>query len=518
MLLTLDGAGTLQAQLLRACRDALAEGRLAAGARLPPSRELARELGVSRNTVLAVYEQLRAEGLIEARVGAGSFVAASVSPPRTAPEAAIRALPAPTTAYARRARAHFDVHNQPGRTLPGMRFAFQYGVPMTHPGLTDAWARALSHAAHYTQPTYSHVQGLPELRAAICDYLARRRGIRACPEDVIVVAGTQQALALCARVLLEAGDGAVIEEPQYNAIRVGLQVHGARVHGIPVDGEGLAVHRMPRHGVRLACVTPSHQFPTGAALSLSRRRALLDWARQSGAWIWEDDYDGEFRHEGAPTPALRAMDDDGRVIYVGSFSKTVFPALRLGYMVVPASLRQDLVAAKWLADFGCPGIEQAALAHFMSSGAFERHLRHTALELRRRRTALVEGLTRCGRGRLEVGDAHAGMHLVVRLRDCGQRDGDTLVALAHAQGLGLYTMAPYYLEAPDRPELLMGYASLTVAEIQDALVVFEHCLDALWSSRTKPSGADQAAAYGYPPAATGTDDKGDTDVRVSGTG
>ena len=293
------------------------------------------------------------------------------------PAAALPALSAPTTAYARRARTHFDVHNQPGRTLHGVRFAFQYGAPMTHPGLTDAWARALSHASHYTRPTYGNVQGLPELRAAICDYLARRRGIRAGPDDVIVVAGTQQALALSARVLLEAGDGAVIEEPHYNAVRVGLQVHGARLHAVPVDAEGLAVHRLPRSGVRLACVTPAHQFPTGALLSRARRLALLEWARRCDAWIWEDDYDGEFRHDGAPIPALRAMDGDGRVIYVGSFSKTLFPALRLGYMVVPASLRQDLVAAKWLADFGCPGIEQAALAQFIASGAFERHLRHT---------------------------------------------------------------------------------------------------------------------------------------------
>lgn len=488
MVVTLDGDGTLQAQLLRALRSAIADGGLACGARLPPTREFAAELGVSRNTVLAVYEQLRTEGFIAARAGAGSFVAATVPLPASCASLSAVAI-APPTAYARRARASFDVRHQPGRTVPGMRYAFQYGAPMTYPGLADAWARALSHAARYTRPAYGHVQGLPELRAAICDYLARRRGVHARPEDVLVVAGTQQALALTARVLLEAGDGAVIEEPHYNAIRVGLQAHGAHVHAVPVDGEGIRVDAMPATDVRLACVTPSHQFPTGALMSRRRRTALLEWASASDAWLWEDDYDGEFRHDGPPPGALHALDRDGRVLYVGSFSKTLFPALRLGYMVLPARLRGDFVAAKWMADFGSPAIEQAALARFIAGGAFERHLRRTALELRRRRAALVDGLRRCSRGRLDLADARAGMHLVVRLRGAGRADGDALVELARAQGLALYPMAPYYLEPPDRAELLMGYAALTVAEIEGALAVFERCLDTLW-----PSGPARATS------------------------
>lgn len=485
MIVHLDGSGTLQSQLLRALKAAMAPGGLLPGARLPPTRELARDLGISRNTVLAAYEQLRAENRVVARVGAGSFVGGSApSPPRpvaaSAPAPTGQAELPPPSAYARRARQYFDVHDQPGRTPPGLRFAFQYGAPMTHPGLVDAWARVLARAARYTRPVYGHVQGQPALRAAICDYLARRRGVRASPEDVLVVAGTQQALSLTARVLLEDGDPAAIEEPHYNAIRVGLQVHGARVHALPVDAEGLVVDRLPGTGARLVCVTPSHQFPTGTVMSARRRSALLDWASACGAWIWEDDYDGEFRHDGPPQPALHALDRDGRVLYVGSFSKTLFPALRLGYMVLPAGLRRDFVAAKWMADFGSPAIEQAALAGFIASGAFERHLRRTGLELRRRRTALVEGLRRCSRGRLEWADTHAGMHLLLRLRGLRQADAAALVSLAHASGLGLYPAAPYYLAPPDRAELLMGYAALTVAEIDDALAIFERCLDALW--------------------------------------
>ncbi len=500
MILHLDGSGTLQSQLLRALKAAMAPGGLLPGARLPPTRELARSLGVSRNTVLAAYEQLRAEGRIHARVGAGSHVAAlpstvvkAAAPPPAAwpPPAAVLPPAPPPSAYARRARQYFDIHDQPGRTVPGTRFAFQYGAPMIHPGLLDAWAGALSRAARYTRPVYGQVQGGPALRAAICDYLARRRGVRASPDDVLVVAGTQQALALAARVLLEPGDGAVIEEPHYNAIRVGLQVHGARVHAVPVDAEGLVVEALPATGARLACVTPSHQFPTGAVMSMRRRHALLDWAARSDAWIWEDDYDGEFRYDGAPQAALHALDRDGRVLYVGSFSKTLFPALRLGYMVLPPQLRMDFVAARWLADFGSPAIEQAALAGFIASGAFERHLRRTALELRRRRTALVAGLRRCSHGRLELADSHAGMHLLLRLRGGTRADAAALVAYAHAQGLGLYPAAPYYLDPPDRAELLMGYAALTVAEIGDALAVFQRCLDAVWPVSGVATGGTQ---------------------------
>lgn len=498
MVLMLDGAGTLQSQLTRALRAAIAEGALCSGARLPATRDLARELRISRNTVLAVYEQLRAENLIVARAGAGSFVGPALQPPPPV-MAPVEPASVPTTAYARRARDCFDVRDQPGRTVPGMRFAFQYGAPMTHPGLVDAWARALSHAAHYTRPVYSHVQGLPALRSAICDYLARRRGVRASPDDVLVVAGTQQALALSARVLLEPGDAAVIEEPHYNAIRVGLQVHGAHVHAVPVDSEGLVVDRLPATGARIVCVTPSHQFPTGAVMSGRRRTALLEWASRSGTWIWEDDYDGEFRHDGPPHAALHALDRDGRVLYVGSFSKTLFPALRLGYMVLPPRLREDFIAAKWLADFGSPAIEQAALAQFIGSGAFERHLRRTGLELRRRRAALVEGLLRCSRGRLELADTHAGMHLVVRLRGVDRAGGDALVGLARSLGLALYPVSPYYLEPPDRAELLMGYAGLTVAEIEDALVVFERCLDSLW-----PGASPRTARSAHPAASLDT--------------
>ncbi|MCD9033687.1 PLP-dependent aminotransferase family protein [Luteimonas sp. Y-2-2-4F] len=477
--LRLDGTGPLHAQLLRALRADILQGRLPPGSRLPPTRALAVELGLSRNTVLGAYDQLRAEGFIEARVGSGSRVA---QVPHAAPA---RPQPAPArvaaqTAYARRARERLDLPGIPGRDVPGARWAFQYGVPFANPALTTAWAQALSRAARYTRPHYPSAHGLPALREAICDYLFRRRGVHAAPEDVLVVAGTQQALALTARVLLEPGDEAAIEEPHYNAIRSVLQVHGARLRPVQVDADGLRCDRLPAsRPPRLVCVTPSHQFPTGAVMSPSRRLALLDYAQRHGSWIFEDDYDGEFRYGGRPLAALRALDGAGRVIYVGTFSKALYPALRLGYMVLPPGLRDDFVAAKWLEDFGSPAIEQAALAAFIGDGGFERHLRRAARALRERRQALIDGLRACGRGRLELADSNAGMHLTVWLRGRGRADGERLIALARARGLGLYPIAPYYLAPPDRAGLLMGYAGLSVGQIRAGLACFADCLDAL---------------------------------------
>ncbi|NZA26672.1 PLP-dependent aminotransferase family protein [Luteimonas sp. SJ-92] len=477
MHLDLDTHGPLHAQLTRALKTAILDGQLARGSRLPATRWLATELGLSRNTVLAAYEQLRAEGFVDARVGSGSFVA--LSPPQPLPPGGPDAdRVAPQSAYARRARLYHG--RLPGGHIPGVRHSFQYGVPLVNPALTTAWARALSRAARYTDPSYPPTQGAPALREAVCDYLARRRGVRVAASEVLIVAGTQQALSLSARVLLDVGDAAAIEEPHYTAIRMALQVHGARLLPVPVDAQGLCCDLLPeREAPKLLCVTPSHQFPTGAVMSLPRRMALLEYARRHRSWIFEDDYDGEFRYDARPLAALRSLDDAGRVIYVGTFSKALYPALRLGYLVMPPALRGDFLAAKRMADFGTAAIEQAALAAFIADGGFERHLRRSAKALRQRRAALLEGLHACSAGRLEIADSRAGMHLAVWLRGVGRDAGEALIARAQARGLGLYSIAPYYLEPPQRAGLLMGYAGLSTVEIGQALAVFRTCLDEL---------------------------------------
>ncbi len=489
MYLQLDGNGPLHAQLTRALKAALFGG-LVKGARLPSSRSLARELGLSRNTVLAAYEQLRAEGFIDGKVGSGSYIARQLpAHPRGTPRLA-GSVP-PQSRFAARMRACHDQDAMPGRARAGVRIGFQYGVAMTNPTLTTAWARRLSQAALYTPPGYAPTSGLRDLREAVCDYLARRRGVHALPDDVLIVGGTQQAISLIAHVLVDEGDEVAIEEPHYDAIRKVLLAQGARMRTVPVDGEGIVCEALPEDGVKLVCVTPSHQFPTGAVMSLRRRSELLDYAAQHGAWIFEDDYDGEFRYDGKPLAALRSLDSAGRVIYTGTFSKALFPALRLGYLLMPSQLRRDFVSARWMADFCAPSIEQAALAAFMQSGAFERHMRRSALELKERRATLIEGLRACSRGRLALEDSRAGMHLVVWLPGRSDEDVQALVRHAQSAGLGLYSIAPYYLQAPPRAGLLMGYGGLSVAEIRQGLALFARCLDEVFPS----------AAAAVPPAA-----------------
>ncbi|HVI57262.1 MAG TPA: PLP-dependent aminotransferase family protein [Luteimonas sp.] len=503
MHLQLDGNGPLHAQLTRALKAALLAG-VAGGARLPATRQLARELGVSRNTVLAAYEQLRAEGFIDGRIGSGSYVAPQLPAVRPPPRPREDGI-APQSAFARRMRECHDHDKLPGRRLRGVMHAFQYGVPMTNPTLTTAWARELSHAAQYTPPGYPASQGLPALREATCDYLARRRGVHAAPEDVLIVNGTQQAMTLIADVLIDEDDTVAIEEPHYDAIRKVLQSHGARMHTTAVDREGLVCDALPPGGAKLVCVTPSHQFPTGAVMSLRRRMALLEYAARHEAWIFEDDYDGEFRYDGKPLAALRSLDEGDRVIYVGTFSKALFPTLRLGYLIMPPQLRRDFIAAKWMSDFSSAGIEQAALANFIADGGFERHLRRTAQELRQRRATLVEGLRACSRGRLEIEDSQAGMHLVVWLPGRGDADAEALVEQARQAGLGMYSIAPYYLHSQDRGGLLMGYGGMPVAEIEQALALFARCLDEVFpvapSSRPAPPRPAARARHGKQPGA-----------------
>lgn len=482
MYLELDTQGPRYAQLTRALKQAILAGRAAPGTRLPATRVFARELDLSRNTVLAAYEQLAAEGFIEGRVGSGCYVAefASVHVASNAgakkPPAPRKAMRVPLSRRGERMRELYD-ERIPGRQHQGLRYNLQYGMPMTNPQLASAWRRELGRAAAHAQTDYPDPQGLLALRTQICDYLARRRGIVAAPEDILIVSGTQQAFTLAADVLLDEGDRVLVEDPQYQGARQILQASGADVLGVRVDSDGLVTAELPKDGnIKLALVTPSHQFPTGAVLSLARRMDLLSWAEKNNCWVIEDDYDGEFRYDARPLAALKSLDRAGRIVYIGTFSKVLFPALRLGYMVLPPSLRDAFVAAKWLTDRGCPWIDQAALAHLMATGGFERHLRAAAKSLKSRRAALLAGLRRHAGDAIEVADSSAGMHILAwlpKLSHAGARD---LVERARAKGLGLYLIAPYFLKPSLRPGVLLGFADLPAADLEAAMRLFGQCL------------------------------------------
>ena len=472
MYLTLDKRGTLYDQIARAIKFEILEGRIVAGSKLPSTRALATALGVARKSVLQAYELLCAEQLAVARGGSGTRVA-KVSP-TTRPPARHRSVP--LSRYATR------VQSQPPITLSGARasgrprYNLLYGEPLIDAGLFNSWRRKLAAAALRAGPTYPAAGGYLPLRRAIADYLARRRGVLCNATDILIVAGTQQALTLAERVLLDPGERVVVEDPHYQLAVHSLLAHGAQVRSTRTDDEGLVVRELPQRRTRLVLVTPSHQFPSGVVMTLNRRLELLRWAARTGSWIFEDDYDTEFHAGGRPLPALRSLDLADRVLYVGTFSKTLFPALRLGYIVCPAALRDALYKAKLLDDLGSPSVEQAALATFIQSRQYEKHLRKSVKELMHRRRAVVDALQRLAGSHIEIGPHQAGMHFVVWFRHLRFDELDAFMERARVLGLGLYPIHPYYRERPARPGLLIGYATLSVGQLKTAVELFVRCL------------------------------------------
>lgn len=490
MYLELDGKGPAYEQLVRALRSGIKSGRFPRGMKLSPSRELSKKLGISRNTVTMAYDRLLSDGWLYARVGSGTFVAAGkpVQRQMSSPSPG----PLRLSDLGERLLERVDMRNIPGRVPEGMKHAFQYGAPYTNHTLLSSWANALRKAASYANPGYNRSQGIEALRVQIAEYLGRRRGVLAHPDDVIVVAGSQQAIALCTRLLLNAGDVALIEEPHYFPVSAILHAYGIDIVTADVDEEGLRVDSLEQTQPKCIFVTPTHQFPLGHVLGSERRRVLLEYAAKKDAWIIEDDYDGEFRYDNNRPPTLKSADKYGRVIYVGTFSKALFPAIRLGYMVVPPALRKAFTAAKFIEDMGASVVDQTALADLLGNGTFDRHLVRAGKELMKRRAALVSKLSELSPP-LEVSDSRAGMHLVVRRSDWSSEDVDQLIAIAHDKGLALFPTSPFYLRETGQPALLMGYASCSVSEIASGMRLFRAALAELdgprESSQSRHSGS-----------------------------
>jgi GntR family transcriptional regulator/MocR family aminotransferase len=468
-----QSSGPLYRRVYLALKAKIRAGGLGPASRVPSTRALARDLGVSRNTVLLAYEQLAAEGyLVSRHRGATSVAAVAPARPVAAPMRPAAARPASVSDYARRLIERLDLAPAPRPgPRPALRYDFRYGRPAVDEFPRQIWRRLLAtHARRASADAlgYGSPAGHGALRAALSEYLGRARGVVGDPERIVIVNGTQQALDLLAHVLLDPGDGAVVEEPHYPGATIPFGAVGARLLRVPVDAGGLDPTLLPPavERPRLAYVTPCHQFPSGVILPLERRLALLRWASRVGAWIIEDDYVSEFRYEGHPLEALQSLDRDERAIYLGSFSKTLFPALRVGYMVLPRALVRPVLAAKWAADRFSAPLYQEALAELITSGQFERYLRRAGARNAGRRRALIAALRERLGPRVEIAGENTGVHLVVWLSDVAPRDLPALVARAARVGVGIYPVTPFYAEPPRRAGLLFGYAALTEGEIR----------------------------------------------------
>jgi GntR family transcriptional regulator / MocR family aminotransferase len=487
--LPLDPAGAvaMHRQLYEALRDAILAARLRPEGRLPATRSLASHLGISRTTVALAYDQLRAEGYLTGRERSGTFVA------RTLPDDTMRVrgptrrkvapmdARVPLATLSDRGQRMGALHvSASGVPATGVR-AFRYGTPALEAFPGELWRRL--HARRWRGTSRSHLgygdpQGLDALREAIADYARVARGVRCTAAQVLVVSGSQQGLDLAARLLLDPGDEVWMEDPGYLGARSAFEAGGACVAPVPVDDEGLRVQdgeaMAPR--ARLAYVTPSHQFPTGSTMSVARRLALVSWARRSGAWILEDDYDSEFRFRGRPLPSLQGLADDGPVVYMGTFSKTLFPALRLGYLIVPAALTDAFANARAIVDRHSPTVDQHVLADFIAEGHYARHIRRVRELYAERQEVLLRVLARELDRELEPVAFNAGMHLIAYLRDGGLSDAAVSV-LGHAEGVDATPLSRLAQRPVARQALLLGYSAFDQASMEGGATRLRRAFD-----------------------------------------
>ena len=457
----------LHRQVYAGLREAILAGRFRGGERLPSTRELAEQLGISRTVVVIAYEQLLAEGFVSGRGGSGTYVAEMLAARRAGvPEAAAQLR---LSRYGAHAASLAPSLSELAREPVVHRYDFAYGRSDVDHFPFEVWRRILLRAAREApvrELDYAASSGSATLREAVCAHLRRSRAVVCEPSQVMIVNGSQQALDLIARVLIERGDRVVIEDPSYQGTREVLRAAGARLHPTPVDREGINPAALP-DTAKMAFVTPSHQFPTGAILPLARRQLLLEWARRRNAVIVEDDYDGEFRYKGQRLESLQGMDSQGRVIYVGTFSRTVFSALRIGYLIVPKALQSAFAAAKWLCDRHTPTLEQETLATFISTGLYERHLRRLRKRNSAARAVLLDAIDRHLGDRVELTGDSSGAHVVLWLR--GQMTEQEAVARAAARGVGVYGIAQYFLKPPSKAGVLLGYSRMRERDIREGI-------------------------------------------------
>ena len=462
-------AGRLRrGELYGALRNAVLEGVLLAGDRLPSTRRAATDYAVSRGLMEEVFGQLTDEGFFERAVGRGTFVASEVAR-LTVPTGRTKRQPQSLRTPSR--RGSFIAANTACRE-PEVPLPFNAGIADTSAFPWKLWCRLQVRAARELGPkalSFADPRGLPKIRTAIARYLAQFRGIRCTPQQVIIFNSAQQALNALSVLLLNPGDAVWIEDPCYLGARVAFDLAGTVAVPVTVDENGLVVstgiRRAPR--ARLAYVTPSHQYPTGVTLSLERRIELLQWAARKGSWIVEDDYDGEFRYEGQPVESLQGLDTEGRVVYIGTFSRTIFPALRIGYLIAPKSLIPALTNAKWLCDRHTATLEQETLAEFIAAGAYERHLRRARRGNTLRREALLDAIQTYLGDRVSVTGDRSGTHVVLWPRK--PEAEEAIIDRAASRGVAIYGIAQYFLKASSCLGLMLGYSRMNPEEIREGI-------------------------------------------------
>lgn len=468
-----DSPMPLYQQLAEELRSAVLQNRLKANQRLPPSRLLAQSLDISRVTVTQSYDQLVSEGYLETRKGSGTFVCAQLPEDFLQIEPVVQAS-SPSSEPTRLSR--FGTQLLAGPLLeaprPQSAISFRYGNPASELFPMDLWRRLLSRHCDTSSALMNYssdTAGYRPLRQAIADYLGRSRALQCSPEQVIIVNGSQQALDLIARLTLDAGDWVAMEDPGYLGARYCFAGQGANLQPLSVDREGLNVEALAQFDqpFKLLYVTPSHQFPTGVTLSLSRRLALLQWAQQTGTVILEDDYDGEYRYGDRPIPALQGLDRNNTVIYVGTFSKILFPALRIGYLVVPTAWIPLVSRAKWLCDRQSPMLEQYALTDFFTEGHFERHIRRMRHLYDQQRQVLVKALRDAFGASATILGEKAGIHLMAKLET--SFSDEEVIQRAASVDVGMISAQSYYLANPNVGEFIFGYAQLDEDQIQQGI-------------------------------------------------
>ncbi|MFC3395487.1 PLP-dependent aminotransferase family protein [Brenneria rubrifaciens] len=472
-------AGTLNKRLYDSIRLSILDGAITAGSRLPSSRDLAHELSLSRNTVLAAYEQLLAEGYIETRTGSGTFVTQQL------PDGSMMQVRSVNLSAA---RLPIQELSRRGRHLlgyagasPRQWGAFMPGIPDIASFPLDLWRRIQTRLIRRVKPeqlSYSPVGGCPELQLALMDYLRVSRSVECTPEQILITEGTHQAMDLLAKMLCNPGDLAWIEDPCYWGTRNILTINGLRVAPIDVDEQGMVPPDTvtPQSVPRLICVTPSHQYPLGAVMSLARRQRLLALAQEQECWVVEDDYDSEFRFSGSPIPSLQGLQTHSPVIYIGTFSKTLYPGLRVSYMVLPPQLARDLKIAHSEMYRGGHWLTQATLSQFIQEGHYAAHIRRMRLLYAKRRTMLTE-LIEQQLGPEYVGDnSNAGLHMLLRLPST--TDDVQLSTQIMQRGVTVKPLSSYYLRPTRNRGLLLGYASVEESNMTQAFSVIVSCIQA----------------------------------------